>query len=38
MDFQPSDFLFIAIVLWIAIDLTNGGGGGRRSRSPVRVQ
>jgi len=38
MDFQPSDFLFIAIVLWIALDLTNGGGGGRRSRSPVRVR
>jgi len=35
MDFQPSDFLFIALVLLIAFDLTNGGGGGRRSRLPV---
>lgn len=36
MDFQPSDFLFIAIVLWIAVQITNGGGGGRRKRVPVR--
>ena len=38
MDLQPSDLIFIALVLLIAVDLTNGGGGGRRSRSPVRVQ
>jgi hypothetical protein len=36
MDFQPSDFLFIAIVLWIAVELMNGGGGGRRSRVPLQ--
>jgi hypothetical protein len=37
MDFQPSDILFIAIVLWIAIEIINGGGGGHRSRVPARI-
>jgi hypothetical protein len=36
MDIQPSDILFIALVILIAVDLTNGGGGGRRSRLPVQ--
>jgi hypothetical protein len=35
MDFQPSDIVFLAVVLWLAIELTNGGGGGRRRRVPV---
>jgi hypothetical protein len=36
MNFEPSDLLFILIVLWIAVELINGsGGGGRRSRVPV---
>jgi hypothetical protein len=37
MGLQPSDVLFIAIVLWLAIEIINGGGGGRRSRLPLRV-
>jgi hypothetical protein len=37
MDFQPSDILFIAIVIWIAIVLINGDwGGGHRTPVPVR--
>jgi hypothetical protein len=35
MDVQPSDIVFLAIVLWLAIELTGGGGGGRRQRVPV---
>jgi len=35
MDFQPSDIVFLAVVLWLAIELTSGGGGGRRRRVPV---
>ena len=35
MDFQPSDIVFLAMVLWLVIELTNGGGGGRRMRVPV---
>jgi hypothetical protein len=39
MDLQPSDILFIAIVLWIAIVLINGDpGGGFRKRIPVPVR
>jgi hypothetical protein len=30
MDFQPSDIIFFAIVIWLAIELSDGGGGGRR--------
>jgi hypothetical protein len=37
MGLQPSDVLFIAIVVWLAIEIINGGGGGRRSRLPLRV-
>lgn len=34
MDFTPSDILFIAVVIWIAIEILNNGdwGGGRRLR------
>jgi hypothetical protein len=35
MDFQPSDIVFLAVVLWLAIELTSGGGGGRQRRVPV---
>lgn len=35
MDVQPSDIVFLAIVIWLAIELTGGGGGGRRKRIPV---
>jgi hypothetical protein len=35
MDFQPSDIVFLAMVLWLVIELTSGGGGGHRK--PVRV-
>jgi len=35
MDFQPSDIVFLALVIWLAIELTSGGGGGRRSRVPA---
>lgn len=39
MDLQPSDVLFIAIVIWIAITLMNSdGGGGFRKRIPVPVR
>ena len=38
MQFEPSDILFIAIVIWIAIVLINGDwGGGHRSRVPARI-
>ena len=36
MDFQPSDIVFLAIVIWLAVELSGGGGGGRRARVPVR--
>jgi hypothetical protein len=36
MDFQPSDLVFLAIVIWLAVELT-GGGGGRRKRVPVPI-
>ena len=36
MDLQPSDIMFLAIIIWLAIELTGGGGGGRRrKRVPV---
>jgi hypothetical protein len=35
MDFQPSDIVFLAMVIWLAIELTSGGGGGHRKRVPV---
>ena len=37
MDFQPSDLVFLAIVIWLAIELTGGGGGGRRARLHVPI-
>ena len=36
MDLQPTDIIFLAIVIWLAIELTGGGGGGRRKRAPVQ--
>lgn len=33
MELQPSDAVFIALVLWIVFELT--GGGGRRARVPA---
>jgi hypothetical protein len=38
MGLEPSDVLFIAIVIWIAIQILNDGGGGRRSRLPVAAR
>ncbi len=35
MELQPSDAVFIALVLWIVLELTGGGGGGRRARVPA---
>jgi hypothetical protein len=36
MGLQPSDVLFIAVVIWLANEIINGGGGGRRrSRLPL---
>jgi hypothetical protein len=38
MNFDASDILFLAIVLWIAVVLLTGsGGGGMRARIPVRI-
>jgi len=37
MALEPTDVLFIAIVIWLALEIINGGGGGRRSRLPVRA-
>ncbi len=36
MGLEPSDVLFIAVVIWLAIEIINGGGGGRR-RSRVHA-
>jgi hypothetical protein len=37
MQLEPSDVLFIAIVIWIAITIINGDwGGGHPSRVPAR--
>jgi hypothetical protein len=42
MDLQPSDFVFIAFVLWLAWEAVSGGngsgGGGKRSRMRVPVR
>jgi hypothetical protein len=34
MDFDPSDIIFLVVILWIVIEILNNGGwgGGRRSR------
>jgi hypothetical protein len=36
MTLQPSDVLFIAIVIWIAVTIIDSdSGGGRKARVPV---
>jgi len=36
MGLEPSDLLFIAIVLWLIFEIINGDwGGGRRARVPA---
>jgi hypothetical protein len=36
MGLEPTDILFIAMVIWIAVKIIDGdSGGGRRSRQPV---
>jgi hypothetical protein len=35
MDLQPSDIIFIAIVLWLAIVIDSDRGGGFRKRVPA---
>jgi hypothetical protein len=36
MNLEPTDVIFIAIVIWIAIELIDGNwGGGKRSRVPA---
>jgi hypothetical protein len=35
MELQPSDAVFLAMVIWLAIELTSGGGGGFRKRLPA---
>jgi hypothetical protein len=35
MPLDPSDVVFLAIVIWLALEIMNGGGGGRRARLPV---
>lgn len=35
MDLQPSDIIFIAIVLWLAIVIDSDHGGGFRKRVPA---
>ena len=36
MALDPSDVLFIAVVIWLAIEIiSSGGGGGRRARVPA---
>lgn len=39
MDIQPGDIIFIAIILWIVLEIINDddSGGGHRSRIPVPV-
>jgi len=35
MPIDPSDAVFLAIVIWLALEIMNGGGGGRRARVPA---
>jgi hypothetical protein len=35
MPLDPSDAVFLAIVIWLVWEIMNGGGGGRRARVPV---
>jgi hypothetical protein len=32
---EISDILFLAICVWLAVALSDGGGGGRRARVPA---
>jgi hypothetical protein len=37
MEFGPSDILFIAIVIWLILEIINGDwGGGHRAKVPIR--
>jgi hypothetical protein len=37
MALEPSDFIFIAVVIWLALEIINGdSGGGKRSRVPAK--
>jgi len=37
MALEPSDFLFIAVVIWLAFEIINSDwGGGKRSRVPAQ--
>ena len=36
MQLEPSDVVFIAFVIWLAFEIINGGGGGRRARVPAQ--
>jgi len=38
MGLEPSDVLFIVIVIWLAIQITDGGSGGGRRRARVPAQ
>jgi hypothetical protein len=35
MPLDPSDVVFLAIVIWLALEIMNGGGGGHRARLPA---
>jgi len=37
MILEPSDVVFLALVIWLAVQITNGGDGGRRARLPVAI-
>jgi hypothetical protein len=37
MDLQPSDIVFLAIVIWLALEISGGPGGGLHSRVPARA-
>ncbi len=37
MGIEPSDIVFVAIVIWLAFEIINGdSGGGRRARVPAK--
>ena len=36
MQFEPSDFMFIVVILWIVVMIMDGGpGGGKRAPVPA---
>ena len=37
MVLEPSDVIFIAVVIWLALEITGGGGGGRRRKLALQV-